>query len=147
MANQAESKLTIEGLLAELTKVQAENAVLKAQQNAGRNIGAKIDPDNPASKIVRADHPEPGGGYVVRTPRDFTGQRNGIHFRGGIGIINGDHPDCDKLAHVFEHDYHYEIAVGSAEELLRVRRVMEGMPPPAQKTTPEKLMHAGKMGG
>lgn len=56
----------------------------------------------------RSDHPEPGGAWVVSTPMaEYSGDTCGVAFVGGIGIVDEDMPDADRVVHQLEHDFHY----------------------------------------
>jgi hypothetical protein len=138
--------VTVDDLLARIDQLAGEVLALKAERAAIRPIG-KITPDDLQSKIVRPDHPAPGGGYIVAMPREWNGERMGIQFRAGIGIIDAALPDCDARAHWFEADYHYDVVAADAEQLTQMRRKLEGVPLEGRsKTTPEKLMTAQQAG-
>jgi len=146
MANQTEGKsLSMQDLLKMIEEQKAKIEALEAAQTSRPSIGAKITPDNPNSKIVRTDHPEKNGGYIVKMPRDWSGMRMGINFRMGIGIIDEALPNCDEIAHWMEADFGYQILSATEDELNQTRRMLEGVQIREQpKTAAEKLMHVGQ---
>lgn len=140
-----ETSMTMEQLLEELNKLR--NDIKKIEAKGPVRATAKIEPDNPNSKIVRDDHPEPGGGYVIKMPKQWSGTRMGILFRAGIGIIDEAHPRCDEIAHWMQADYNYKIIVANEKELNLLRRQLEGVELESPKGTVfEKLMEYGKVG-
>ena len=90
-------------------------------------------------KIVRADRPESGGGYLVETPlKEFSGVRMGITFKNGIAVIPVEAEDADAKAHYFEHDYPYTVTTVTADELNAWYRKQQ-MPSKDHKSMLEKL--------
>ena len=154
MEEQAETKkLTLASLYAQLEAQRAEIAELKAKQDNYRPLGTapKITPTDKTSKIVRADHPPVGGAYIVSIPHKasmapWSGERMGVVFRNGIGIIDAERPDCDSIAHWMEADYRYKVIPATEAEVTKVRRMLDGMPvQEKQESVAEKLLNVGQL--
>lgn len=132
-------------LMEKLAQQEKEITAMKeAIASSGRKT-IKIEPDDPSSKIVRSDKPEKGGGWVVKTKLPWNGVRSGIRFQGGYGVIDVMLKDSEKLAHLFEHDYGYEVIPLNAEQLSEVRRMREALSAEQPMSPIEKLLNTGKM--
>ena len=137
---------TVDDLLEVLTEQQKKIDLLLAERAAYRPLG-KITPLAADSKIVRKDHPDKGGGFIVKMPREWTGERMGVNFRNGFGVIDEEHPQCDYLAHWMEADYGYQVAPATDEQITRLRKMLDGAPvKEREETTAEKLLDVGRIG-
>jgi hypothetical protein len=133
-------------LMSVLEKQQKQIAELQAQRDAWRPVGKLPNKDD--SVVKRSDHPAPGGGYLVKMPIQWTGQRMGVNFRNGYAIIPENHPQCDYLAHWLEADHpqYVVMAIDEAQvnEMLRKMEIMGRDEAP--KSLGEKLMSMGSLG-
>lgn len=95
-------------------------------------INTMVHPKKPiidkTSVIERADKPEPGGGWVIEVERkDFTGMRQGIEFKGGIGIVPVEMEEAERRVHWLENDFGYQVQALNAEELAKYYRIQAGV--------------------
>lgn len=141
--NRAASEIA--ALKAELEGQKKIVELLTTQRDIGRQI-AKLPSEDKTTKIVRADHPPKRGGYIVKMTRAWSGERMGIRFQAGVGIIDEAHPRCDELAHWMEADYKYKVLSANEAEINDMRRVLAGAEPEdREETLPEKLMGMGSL--
>lgn len=135
----------IKDLMRVLEKQQVEINELKRERDAFRQFGQKI-PKGSNSKIVRDDHPEPGGGYIVKMPTEWNGSRMGINFKLGVGIVDEGLDRCDEIAHWMQADYGYEVIPATEAEINKMRRMLDAAKiDESKKSIPEKLMQVGQM--
>jgi len=115
---------------------------LKEMEDKLEELEAKPAPEpkkKGKAKIVRADRPEAGGGYLIETPlKEFAGVRMGITFKNGIAVIPVEAEDADAKAHWFENDYPYTVTTVTADELNAWYRKQQ-MPSKDHRSTIEKL--------
>jgi hypothetical protein len=129
-------------LLEELKKVAAERDELAKALVSYRQIGSR----QAEEKLTRADHPGKGGGYLVRTKLPFWGERMGIQFRNGVGLIAENHERCDELAHTFEHDLGYSVTPVGTSEFDAVLRELANLAQPAKASVVDKYVRNGLVG-
>jgi hypothetical protein len=129
----------------QMNKQAQEIAALReAVVNSGRKT-AKIIADDPHSVIVREDTPESGGGWVIKTPLPWNGVRSGVRFMSGYGIVDVSLKRSTELAHLFEHDYGYEVVAVNAQQLNEVRRMREQVNAEQPMGLHEKLINTGNV--
>ncbi len=126
-------------LLEELKKIAAERDELAKALANYRQIGSR----QPEEKLTRPDHPPKGGGYLVRTKLPFWGERMGVQFRNGVGMIAENNERCDELAHTFEHDLGYNVTPVGASEFDAVLRELANLAQPAKASIVDTYVRGG----
>ena len=133
----------LEEMRLQLDVQQKQIDLMKAQRD---NYRPTFSSTHRASKIVRADHPDKNGGYIIKIPTKWSGERMGVMFVNGVGIIDENHPDCDMIAHWMEADYHYKVLPASERQINDMRRMLAGSPIEGrEESIAEKLLNVGQL--
>jgi hypothetical protein len=116
----------------ELLKEQGE-AIKRLEEKTEILLAADTIAEETPERYRRTDHPEEGGGWLVKSPNEgFSGKVQGVHFTYGYGIVDEEQANSDMIVTRFENDYGYTVETLTPKQLIQMYKQL------AKRETAEK---------